>query len=101
MDNQRNSPMSSSGGHGKDIGRSTQLQTIFTYLRDNLTTASMLSNATGIPQKCITRYKRDLEKAGKLWEVKKAPCKLTGFKAWYITTDPKQAPKQQQFNLFD
>ena len=40
-----------------------QLQTIFQYLFENIATASMVSNATGIYQKNICRYKRDLEKA--------------------------------------
>lgn len=85
---------------GKDKKQKTQLQTIFAYLSDRIATASMVSVETGVPQKCITRYKRDLEKVGRLWEVKKTYCEKTGFLAWYITTDPKQAPQQQQLNLF-
>lgn len=60
----------------------------------------MVAAATGVPQKCITRYKRDLEKAGKLWEVLKAVCKETGFKAYYLTTDQTKAPNSPQLNLF-
>lgn len=80
----------------------TQLQTIFQYLKRHIATASMVSNATGIPQKNICRYKRDLEKANRLWEVKKRVCKLTGFKAWYLTTNKAKAPKHSiiQLNLF-
>jgi hypothetical protein len=79
----------------------TQLQTIFLYLQDHVATASMVTNATGIPQKCITRYKRDLEKNGMLWEVERKYCQLTGFKAYYLTTDPAKAPKSKpQLNLF-
>jgi hypothetical protein len=52
----------------------------------------MVSFATGIPQKNITRYKRDLEKAGKLFEVEKKLCKQTGFRAWYLTTNPDLFP---------
>lgn len=79
----------------------TQLQTIFKFLQNHVATASMVSAATGIPQKCITRYKRDLEKAGRLWEVTRTHCKLTGFRAWYITTDPEKAPKSSsQLSLF-
>lgn len=68
-----------------------ELQTIFGYLQQHEATASMISDATGIYQKNICRYKRKLEKAGLLWEVKNATCKKTGFKAWYLTTDPKKA----------
>lgn len=79
----------------------TQLQTIFNYLQDHVATASMVSEATLVPQKCITRYKRDLEKAGMLWEIEKRDCQKTGFKAWYLTTDPLKAPKRDiQLNLF-
>lgn len=79
-----------------------QLVTIFHYLKQNIATASMVSEATGVPQKNICRYKRDLEKAGRLWELTKAYCKKTGFKAWYLTTNPDKAPKHSltQLNLF-
>ena len=78
-----------------------QLQTIFQYLQKHDATASMVADATGIYQKNICRFKRDLEKAGKLWEITKATCKKTGFKAWYLTTNPEHAPKQfNQLNLF-
>jgi len=79
----------------------TQLQTIFQYLQENVATASMVADATGVPQKCITRYKRDLEKVGKLWEIRKTTCKKTGFKAWYLTTDVAKVPiSSPQLNPF-
>lgn len=65
----------------------TQLQTIFEYLSSRIETATMVSIATGIPQKSICRYKRDLEKRGLLTEIEKKLCKVTKFKAWHITTD--------------
>jgi hypothetical protein len=79
-----------------------QIQTIFQYLHERIATASMVADATGIYQKNICRYKRDLEKAGMLWEVEKKLCRKTGFKAWYITTNPDFAPKHSitQLNLF-
>jgi len=80
----------------------SQLQTIFQYLSEHIATASMVADATGIYQKNICRYKRDLEKAGRIWELEKKPCKKTGFKAWYLTTNPDKAPKHllTQLNLF-
>jgi RNA processing factor Prp31 len=78
-----------------------QLQTIFSYLQKHITTASMVSVATGIPQKNICRYKRDLEKAGHLWEIEKKLCKQTGFNAWFLTTNPKNASYGNQLDLFD
>ena len=78
-----------------------QLQTIFQYLEKHVATASMVADATGIYQKNICRYKRDLEKAGRLWEIKKTTCKKTGFRAWYLTTDETKAPHPSpQLNLF-
>jgi hypothetical protein len=81
--------------------RLTQLKEFYHYLQNNIATASMVSKATGIPQKNLCRYKRDLELANRLWEIEKTVCKHTGFKAWYLTTDPAKAPRSnQQLNLF-
>lgn len=94
--NQLNSPkVFSHKGQGKDIKEQvfrTQLKTIFQYLQEHTATASMVSAATGIPQKNICRFKRDLEKAGRLYEIEKKLCKKTGFKAWYLTTNPDLFP---------
>jgi len=84
----------------KDNYKRTQLKTIFEYLQNNIATASMVTDATGITQKNICRYKRDLEKAGRLCEIEKKLCKKTGFKAWYLTTNPDLFPKSNQINLF-
>lgn len=87
---------------GKDNYFETQAKTIFLFLKEYTATASMVTECTGVPQKNICRYKRDYEKAGLLWEVKKAPCKATGYKAWYLTTDPAKAPQNtnSQLKLF-
>jgi hypothetical protein len=86
---------------GKDNSIQNQLETIFRYLFENIATASMVSEATGIYQKNICRYKRDLEKSGHLFEIEKKICKKTGFKAWYLTTNPESAPNaSRQLNLF-
>jgi len=60
----------------------------------------MIAAATGIPQKNICRYKRDLEKAGKLWELEKKLCKQTGFRAWYLSANPNNAPFNSQIKMF-
>jgi len=78
----------------------TQLQTIFEYLKRHIATASMVTEATGIPQKSICRYKRDLEKRGLLYEVEKKHCKKTGFRAWYLTTNQDKMPKSNQLTMF-
>lgn len=94
MKNQYNNPLHKR--QGKDTEFKTQLKTIFVYLQRHTATAAMVSKATGVPHKNITRYKRDLEKAGRLWEVEKKLCKHTGFKAWYLTTNPDNAPFNNQ-----
>jgi len=78
----------------------SELQLLFQYLQNHIATASMITEATGIPQKNICRYKRQLEKAGKLWEVEKKKCRETGFEAWYITTNPTYVSSSKQLSLF-
>lgn len=87
--------LNNSVSSGKYKAYNTQLKTIFNYLQRNTATASMVTNATGIPQKCITRYKRDLEEQGLLHELKKEKCKYTGFQAWYLTTNKNLFPKNR------
>lgn len=94
MKNTNNNPLPNTQRQGKRI--KNQLQTIFNYLKKHTATASMVTDATGVDQKNICRYKRDLEKAGILWEIEKKLCKHTGFKAWYLTTNPKKAPYNNQ-----
>lgn len=77
----------------KDTKGRNQLKTIFQYLETNIATATMVSLATGVPQKNICRYKKDLEKKGLLKEIVKKHCEVTGCKAWYITTDSTKFPK--------
>jgi len=80
---------------------SNQKSLFYSYLLKNLATASMVSKATGIPQKNITRFKRQLEECNRLWEVEQKKCEETGFKAWYITTNEKLKPYDNQLNLFN
>ncbi len=86
---------------GKNKKAKTQLQTIFHYLRYHVATATMVTHETGIAQKCVTRYKRDLEKADRLWEVRKGHCQITGHLAWFITTNSELAPDDRQLHIFD
>jgi len=64
----------------------SQLKTVFFYLQNHSATASMVSAATKIPHKNICRYKRHLEKTGYLSQVEFKKCRITGRKAWYLTT---------------
>lgn len=85
---------------GKNKQPKNQKKTIFEYLKTHIATASMVSDATNVPQKSICRYKRDLEKQGLLYEIEKRFCKLTGFRAWYLTTNPELFPKSNQLKMF-
>lgn len=82
-------------GQDKDTDYAAQKQVFYEYLKVNTETATQVSEATGIPQKNICRYKRELEEAGLLWEVREIPCPITGRMAWVITTDPDKAPKHE------
>jgi len=85
---------------GKDKNLRTQKSTIFHFLEQNTATASMVSVATGIPQKSICRYKRDLETNGLLFEIEKKLCEKTGFRAWYLTTNTGLFPQSNQLKMF-
>ncbi len=86
---------------GKDSHFDNETDILYNYLKDNVATASMVAGITGIPQKNICRYKRDLELSGKLWVVKTAKCLDTGYDAGYLTTNPALAPRNYQLSLFD
>ena len=73
---------------------------LLAYLKNNTATASMIEEATGIKHKNICRHKRELEKDGLLRELYEAPCKLTGFYAFYLTTDLNLMPIDNQIKLF-
>lgn len=62
----------------------TQLQRFYEYLTQGPATATMVSMATGIPQKNICRYKRKLEKDGMLVEITVDTCEVTGRDAAYL-----------------
>jgi hypothetical protein len=84
----------------KDTKFTSQTERFYDYLLTNICTASMVSDATGISQKNICRYKRQFEKAGLLWQVEKKFCQKTKHPAWYITTNPEHKPFSNQLTLF-
>ena len=98
METNQSTTLHEAQNEGKNF--KTQLKTIFQFLKSRTATASMVADKTGIPQKNICRYKRDLEFSGRLWETEKKLCEKTGFRAWYLTTDPNKAPFNNQIKLF-
>ena len=99
--NKSNSQKSFEKGQAKNTNYSSELKTIFHYLKQNTATASMISLATNIPHKNICRYKRDLENAGLLKEVEKKRCEKTTFKAWYLTTNLNLINIDNQLKIFN
>lgn len=95
--NHHNNPFHNRRSKGK--AQATELQTIFHFLYENEATASMVELVTGIHHKNICRYKSDLQKQGLLWETKKDHCKRTGYKAYYLTTNPVHNPNNKQLKL--
>lgn len=84
-----------------EVTHEVQEKIVFDYLLLHVASASMVTDATGVPQKCITRYKRNYEKDGRLVQLKKDRCKITGRNVWYLTTNPKLfPPKPIQLELF-
>jgi hypothetical protein len=72
----------------------------FEYLKNNVATNSMVTEATGIKQKNLTRYKRTLQKIDLLFELYKGICKKTKRRATYLTTNPDLIPKTNQLKMF-
>ncbi len=73
---------------GKDTtSHNNQKKLFLEYLKENTATCSMVTEATGIPQKCLRRYKIELQKQGILIEVFTTKCRITGFRAAYLSTN--------------
>ena len=77
-----------------------QKKRFYNYLKTHLVSCTMVSKALRIEQKCLTRYKRQFEKCGILWQAKKDRCKHTNRLVWYLTTNPELIPIDKQFKLF-
>jgi predicted transcriptional regulator len=80
-------PLNTVNSHFKDKLFNSEKQTVYLYLNKHIATAAMIAAATNIPHKNICRYKRKLEKEGLLQTFKKGYCKITGYKAFYLTTN--------------
>lgn len=66
-----------------------QKSKVFLYLKLQTATATMVTEATGVPQKNVTRFKREFEKQGLLRELYKGLCKITKYRASYLSTNQK------------
>lgn len=79
----------------------SQIEILLVYLKNQVATASMISEATGIPQKNICRYKRKLEKEGRLFEIYKSRCKFTGRVACYLSLEKDRFTLFKQLTFFN
>ena len=88
----------------KPFTQEAQEKIVFDYLLTHVASASMVTDATGVPQKCVTRYKRKLERMGLLKQIKRDRCKITGRMVWYLTTNKdlfsKRTLQLTMFNLW-
>lgn len=88
-------------GRNEDTGSLSQRQIVYNYLKTHTATNAMTSAATGVPRENLCRIKRQLEKAGLLWEVERKRCLCTKHRAWYLTTNRDNAPLPKiQLHLF-
>lgn len=89
MDKHQNTPKENNEVKRKNLKTyfDSQKEIFRHYLSENIATCSMVSNQTGIPQKNLTRYKTELEDNGALTVLFVTNCKVTGFKAQYLTTN--------------
>ena len=78
-----------------------QNKAIILFMMLHTTSASMVTETTGVQQNSIYLYKRDLEKQGLLYEVVKNHCELTGFNTWYLSTNKELFPKSNQLTMWD
>ena len=76
-----------------------QKKRFYNYLKKHLSSCTMVSKALRIEQKCLTRYNRQIEKCGILWQAKKDRCKHTNRLVWYLTTNPELIPIDKQTKL--
>lgn len=76
-------------------------QLMFQLLQNQTLTATQISVALHAYRPNICRYKRTLEKSGRLREVKKIICPVTHFPAMTLTCNPELFPQNPQLELFD
>ena len=88
------------GKHNKDKALSNQFKVIHKSFYNAPKTMLMASKETGILRANICRYVATLRKSEKIAEVKKGFCEVTKHKAGFLTTDPTQFPKSNQYKMF-
>ncbi len=62
-----------------------EITAVKNYLMNHVATATMISDALNIYRPNLCRHKRELQKQGILKELYKGFCRVTGWKATYLT----------------
>jgi Mn-dependent DtxR family transcriptional regulator len=83
----------------KEKKKAQQIRTI-EALKIEPATSMMISKRLNIQRSNVTRHLYYLEKQGKVVVVKEEPCRITGYKAKYYSTNPIHFPKEKQSELF-
>jgi hypothetical protein len=66
-----------------------QLKSVHNYLSTRIATGTMVAAALEIYRPNLCRYKKMLADRGLLKEIYIEKCKVTGFKAMFLTCDPE------------
>lgn len=97
--NDNRPPKSLNEATSKIQKKSDEMTAFYHYLNDKVTSCTDAAVMLNIPQKNLTRYKRELEKVGKLQVVKMQRCPHTGRWVQHITTDPKKFSPSSQYQI--
>mgnify|MGYP001392318715 CR=1 FL=1 len=97
MQNSNQTPLNSNSKYNHFIN---QLKVLELYLKENIATRYMAAIETGIPIQNICRYVDMLRDENLIAVVKKDFCKISGFTAEYLTTNPELFPKDNQLKIW-
>jgi DNA-binding transcriptional regulator LsrR (DeoR family) len=97
--NQSNLPVHLGELQGKDT-KNDQLKKVFQSFFDSPKTMKEVDKDCGVMRENICRYVGALRKNNQIWILRKRRCKVTGWYASELTTNPKLAPTDKPLTLF-
>ena len=80
--------------------RHSQKVQLYQFLRRNSCSRWMAAERLGIPLQSVTRYVGQLLKEGRLWNVKRGKCAISGRMVWFISANP-ELRNTSQLDLFE
>ena len=96
MRNHHNSP---NKRQGQDTDFEAQMNVVFKSFCERPKTMLMVSIETGVLRANICRYVAKWRKLERITPVRTDYCKITKHLADYLTTDPHQFPKSNQYEM--